>query len=64
MSNAGDVVSDCLTLTERTPSGTPDQMFASLTFTFLSLLGVIPSGMCLSFVFIQTLLSMRVVRGD
>jgi hypothetical protein len=29
----------------RAPSGTPDQMFASLTFTLLSLLGVIPAGM-------------------
>jgi hypothetical protein len=37
----------------RAPSGTPDQMFASLTFTFLSLLGVIPAGMMgLSFVFV------------
>jgi hypothetical protein len=29
----------------RAPSGTPDQMFASLTFTFLSLVGVIPAPM-------------------
>jgi hypothetical protein len=38
----------------RAPSETPDQMFISLTFRFLSLLGVIPTGMtvCVLFLFL------------